>query len=270
MPKEGASLDILNWLQTDAPINPGNSGGPLVNLHGELIGINVAVFNETKEGEPVQGIGFAIPIRLVEEALGNLLSTEFVKSNWFGARMKVGTSPLVISSVQPESPADKAGLKPGDAILQVNGQTPKSFIDFSELLGANAASNITFNVQRGTEPMSVAVRLVPDASVFNANLIREKLGLSLEPRTLQMPRGALKTFVITKVEKDSPADAARVQNGMFITAIDGAAPEDLTTLAKLVFAKKKGEPVQLNLLTLQRENNYSLSLQEWSAGLTPR
>ena len=124
MPKEGAPLDFRNWLQTDAPINPGNSGGPLVNLRGELIGINVAVLNENM-GRPAQGIGFAIPIRRVEEALSDIFPTEFVKSYWFGARVKVGTSPLVITSVQPESPAGRAGLKAGDAILQVNGKAPQ-------------------------------------------------------------------------------------------------------------------------------------------------
>ena len=89
IPKEGAPLDIPNWLQTDAPINPGNSGGPLINMRGELIGLNVAVLNEIG-GQPVQGIGFAIPIRLVEEALSDKLPTEFVKTYWFGARVKVG------------------------------------------------------------------------------------------------------------------------------------------------------------------------------------
>src|SRR5882724_7693111 len=104
LPKENMPLDMFNWLQTDAPINHGNSGGPLVNLRGELIGINVAVLNEV-EGQPVQGIGFAIPIRLVEEALADILPTEFVKTFWFGGRVKVGSYPLVLTSVQPESPA---------------------------------------------------------------------------------------------------------------------------------------------------------------------
>ena len=112
LPKEGEPLDIPNWLQTDAPINLGNSGGPLVNLRGELIGINVAVLNEV-EGQRAQGIGFAIPIRRVLEALSDIFPTEFVKSYWFGARVKVGTTPLVITSVQAQSPAGKAGLKAG-------------------------------------------------------------------------------------------------------------------------------------------------------------
>jgi predicted metalloprotease with PDZ domain len=70
----------------------------------------------------------------VLEALSDIFPTEVVKAYWFGARVKVGTTPLVITSVQPESPAGKAGLKVGDAIIAVNGKVPKSFIDFADRL----------------------------------------------------------------------------------------------------------------------------------------
>ena len=119
-PKAGERLDIPNWLQTDAPINFGNSGGPLVNLRGELIGINVAVLHDF-QGQPAEGIGFAIPIHGVLEALGDIFPTEFIRSYWFGARVKVGTSPLVVTSVQAQSPAGTAGLEAGDAILLLDG-----------------------------------------------------------------------------------------------------------------------------------------------------
>ena len=112
LPKEGEPLDIPNWLQTDAPINPGNSGGPLVNLRGELIGINVAVLNEdpSGNGRPVQGIGFAIPIRLVEEALTDF-PREFVKSGWFGARVKVGLVPADVRRRAAGEPGGPGGIE---------------------------------------------------------------------------------------------------------------------------------------------------------------
>jgi S1-C subfamily serine protease len=246
-------LNFRNWLQTDAPINPGNSGGPLVNLRGELIGINAEVQNDGS-GRPAQGIGFAIPIRLVEEALSDSLPTEFVKSYWFGARVKVGTSPLVITTVQPESPAGRAGLKPGDAVLRVNDQAPRSFIHFAELLATNAGSNIILETQRGLERKRFVVKLVPEQDVFNANLIRDRLGLSLEALTskdlsiryhLNWPGG----FVITGVEDGSPAARAELQSGMLVRAVDGETPVDfsLTALAKRLYLKKKGDPVWLEV-----------------------
>ncbi len=274
MPKEGASLNIPNWLQTDAPINPGNSGGPLVDLRGELIGINVAVVNEVG-GEPAQGLGFAIPIRLVEESLSSIIPTEFVKSYWFGARVRVGTCPLVVTAVQPESPAGRAGLKPGDVILQVNGQTPKSFIDFADLLATNTDADVMLAVQRGAEQAKLAVRLVPTTTVFNEDMIREKLGLSLKPLTSQQmaerynPNSA-GGFVITGVEKDSPASAAGLQSGMLVTAVDGEQPPaSVAELSKLVYAKKPGEPVKLDIAAWQQNGNWNV-LRQATVELTPR
>ncbi len=272
LPKEDQPLDIPNWLQIDAPINVGNSGGPLVNLRGELIGINVAVLNEV-EGQRAQGIGFAIPIRRVLEALSNIFPTEFVKAYWFGARVKVGTTPLVITSVQPQSPAGKAGLKVGDAILQVNGKSPKSFIDFADLLADGAGSQVDLTVRRGAARNEVSVRLVPEKSVFNASMIRDKLGLNLEELTPQLAAryglGPSDAFIITGVEEDGPAATAGLKRGVLVTAIDGQMPADLRAAAKLLYVKKKGDPVQLELAVQQRMGNFNV-LRQGSVELPAR
>jgi S1-C subfamily serine protease len=264
VPKEGEPLDIPNWLQTDAPINLGNSGGPLVNLRGELIGINVAVLNEV-EGQRAQGIGFAIPIRRVLEALSDIFPTEFVKAYWFGARVKVGTTPLVITSVQAQSPAGKAGLETGDAILQVNGKPPKSFIEFTDLLAAGAGSDVTLAIRRGTARKVIAVRLVPEKTVFNAGMIRDKLGLNLEELTPQTAArfgvGASEAFLITGVQGDSPAAGAGLQGNILVTALDGQLPSDLSAAAKLLYGKKKGERVQLGIAVPQRMGNFNILRQ---------
>jgi serine protease Do len=261
-PQEGAALDIPNYLQTDAPINPGNSGGPLVNLRGELIGINVKVLTQTDTGEPVQGIGFAIPIRLVEDALSEIVPTEYVKSFWFGARVKVGSYPLAITSVQPESPAGKAGLKVGDIVMQVNGKVPKTFIDFGDLLASNAKTEIPITIRRGETVSDFHVRMVPEQTVFNAKMIRDKLGLALE----KSPNG----FVITDVQPDSPAAAAGLQPRMIVQAIDmQAPPDDATGIAKLLYGKKKGESVSLDLVVLEQNGNFTM-MRRGRVQLVPR
>jgi S1-C subfamily serine protease len=272
LPKEDEPLDIPNWLQTDAPINMGNSGGPLVNLRGELIGINVAVLNEVM-GQRAQGIGFAIPIRRVLEALSDIFPTEYVKSYWFGARVKVGTTPLVITSVQAQSPAGKAGLKAGDAILEVNGKAPKSFIDFADLLAARAASEVGLSLKRGTGQKEIAVKLVPEKSVFNAGMIRDRLGLSLEELTPQVAArygvGAGDGFLVTGVEEDSQAATAGLQRGMLVIGIDGRLPADLGAAAKLLYPKKKGDRVQLDLAMPQRMGSFNV-LRQGSVELPAR
>lgn len=260
--RQGEQLDYQNWLQTDAAINPGNSGGPLVNLKGELIGINVAVVNETPNGQPVQGIGFAIPIRAVEEALSGIFPTEFVKSFWFGARVKVGSYPLVITSVQPESPAGRAGLRVGDTVLQVNGSVPKTFVNFGDLLASNASGEIPITIRRGDNTSDIKVKLVPEKSIFNAAMVKEKLGLEL--------RKTADGFVITDVQSGSPAENAGLQPKMIVRAIDQQPPPpDITGLAKLLYTKKKNESVLLDLAIVERVGNFNV-LRRGTVQLVPR
>ncbi len=263
-PKEGEPLDIPNWLQTDAPINPGNSGGPLVDLHGELIGINVAVLNEVG-GHSAQGIGFAIPIRRVLEALSDIFPTEFVKGYWFGARVKVGTTPLVVTRVQPQSPAGRAGLRTGDAILAVNGKPPKSFIDFADLLAADASSKVTVDVRRDAGRKEIEVQLVPEQSVFNARMIRQKLGLDLKALTpgvaARFGVNPSSGLLIAGVEEDSPAAAVGLQSGILVTSIDGQSPGDVCSAAKLLYSKPKGDRVQLGLIVLQQMGSFNVRSQ---------
>src|SRR5437868_1584118 len=164
-PTEGEPLDVMDWLQTDAAINPGNSGGPLINLKGELIGINVAVYREG------QGIGFAIPVKRVSAALAEIYSPEVLESLWFGARVRPGPAPMQIISVQSESPAAKAGLGTNDTILKINGKTPTGFIDFnSELLAAKDKKPVSLEFARGDERRTISVRLVQEKTFFNEEL----------------------------------------------------------------------------------------------------
>ncbi|WP_227762048.1 trypsin-like peptidase domain-containing protein [Zhaonella formicivorans] len=127
-----------NLLQTDASINPGNSGGPLLNLQGEVIGINTAV------NASAQGIGFAIPSSTVQEVLQDLMNKGKVSRPWIGVYLQPVTKELadyfglpkeegaVVTSVIPGSPADKAGLKRGDVILEFNKKQIKTTTDLQE------------------------------------------------------------------------------------------------------------------------------------------
>ena len=226
-----------------------------MNLKGELIGINAQVVNRDVNGEPVQGIGFAIPIRLVEQALSDI-PTEFVKSYWFGARVKVDSYPLVIASVQPDSPAGRAGLKVGDVVMQVNGKVPRNFIKFGALLASNATAETAMTIRRGENVSDINVRLVPEGEVFNAKMVRDKLGLTLQQNSVG--------FAITDVQTNSSAATAGLQPGMIVRAVDYQdLPKDLTTLAKLIYTKKSGEAVQLYISFIQQVGNFNIRRQGW-------
>ncbi|HUR44936.1 MAG TPA: trypsin-like peptidase domain-containing protein [Candidatus Saccharimonadales bacterium] len=247
-PSENEPLDVLDWLQTDAAINPGNSGGPLVNLKSELVGINVAVYREG------QGIGFAIPVKRVSQALSEIYSPEVLESLWFGARVRPGSPPLQVTSVQMESPAGKAGLRAGDYIVQINGKTPKGFIDLNrELLSAKDKKEVALKIQRGTENRSVTLRLVPEKTFFNSELFRKKTGASLQELTPELAQNMslgrlVQGVLISSVEKNSPAAEADLKAGMIVTSIDGQALTRIVAAAKAVYAKPRGEKVTLEVV----------------------
>ena len=238
----GERLDIGDWLQTDAAINPGNSGGPLVNLRGELIGLNVAVL---RPDIGAQGIGFAIPIRRVNQALAETLTGESVNHFWFGARLKPGLRPLTIQSIQPGSPADKAGMEVGDAILSVDGHPAGSVIDFNRTLVAAAKDrDVELKLRRHGETQTAQLRLVDERNFFNNELLRRRLGL-----TLKHVDGG---FMVQSVERGGPAAAVRLQPGHFVGAIDGQQPDDLVGAAKLVYNKAHGDPIPMQVLVIER------------------
>ncbi len=255
---EKSPLGIEDWLQTDAAINPGNSGGPLVNLRGELIGLNVAVFRE----QNAQGIGFAIPIKRVAEALSEIFTPEESPQQlWFGARVRSNFNSLQVSSVQSGSPAEKAGLRVGDSILQIGEKTPRNFIEFVvELLNRSEKnSNVPLIVSRNGERKSLAVQLIAQKNFFNADLIRQKLGVTLQEVTPDLAQAlrlnSTSGFLVAGVDDKSPAQIAGVRRGYLITAIDGRVPADLTDLAKILYEKKKGEKAQLGLVLTRQQGN---------------
>jgi len=261
-PAENEPLEVEDWLQTDAAVNPGNSGGPLVNLRGDLIGVNVAVYREG------QGISFAIPVRRITAALAEMYSPETLQSLWFGARVKPGQFPLTVASVQSDSPAARAGLRAGDQIVSVNGRIPKRFIEFvRELIDAGTNRSVALEIQRGGARQSATVRLVRESSFFNSDLIRKKIGLSVEELTPQLAAnlglGDKRGVLITAVEPGSPAAAAELQKNMIITTVDGQvtwqdkqpAPS-YVPVARALHAKHKGDKSQFEVIVPLRIGRY--------------
>ncbi len=246
-PNKDEPLDIPDWLQIDAAINPGNSGGPLVDLRGELIGINVAV---SRQG---QGIGFAIPIKRISATLSEMYTPETLAGLWFGARMRPQQQPPRISELETGSPAAVAGLRQGDSILAVDGKPTRSMFSAVDLLTKVADSrpvDVTF--QRGSERYTARVGLVREQAYFNADMVRSKIGLQVEELSaasaarlgLDLP-GAL---IIEGVEARSEAARADVRRGMIITSIDGQKITRVGRAAKILHGREAGKTVQLELI----------------------
>ena len=260
-PLENEPLDVADWLQTDAAINPGSSGGPLINLRGELIGLNVTFYREG------HGIGFAIPIKQVTEALSQIFVPEVTEAVWFGARIKSGPYPLTVTEVEPDSPVAKASLQKGDVIVQVNGNTPKNFIQCTEWISASPDHEVRLAIQRGVERRNLGARMVP-----LTQLIRQKLGASVQELARDEQAGRFgfrrrEGLLIAEVEPGGPVDRAELQRGDLINGIEGQATSDLLSAASALVGKKKGERVELNVVVRRQRGAF---IQTRHASVTVR
>lgn len=196
-----------DFIQTDAAINPGNSGGPLLNVNGELIGINTAVHS----GGP--GIGFAIPVDRVRAVVRDLVQFSQVRRGWIGIHVSAPRTRfppgVVISAVETGSPAEKAGLRPGDVMLSLGGTPCTSVTAFREraqhMLGGES---LTISTLRGEFKLQVGV-LDP----------RESLGRLKQRLGLEVGDAGGRAVVVIKVTKDMAAARAGIQTGDVIIQV---------------------------------------------------
>lgn len=172
IPKPNSEGDYQNLLQTDAAINPGNSGGPLVNTNGEVIGINTAIIRRNQQGVPLTGLNFAVSINSVKQVLPQLINQGEVTRAWLGVWFQEITPDMsekfgledgegiLISEVVENSPAEKAGLKPGDVIVEINEAKITSGTQFQEeIMYREVGEEIEVAFIRNQEKQSVTVEL---------------------------------------------------------------------------------------------------------------
>ncbi len=253
-PQAGEVLDMENWLQTDAAINPGNSGGPLINLDGELIGINVAVHRQG------QGIGFAIPIARVKETLGKFFAPEQLRGLWFGARATIDTNSLRLARVEPNSPAAKAGLQRGDTVVQVNGNNVKNFVDWAKEVAGRGLKTVRLKIFRGGRFLTIPVTLVPEEKVFNSEAIKNRLGITIrnltERTAEQLGMSFYGGYLITNVEKNGPGATAGLNSGNVIQRVDNKQPESLVAFAKDILTRSADDTVNLSVVWELRRGGF--------------
>lgn len=236
--------DYEDFIQTDAAINPGNSGGPLVNIKGELIGINTAIFSRSGG---YQGIGFAVPSNMARLVMDQLMKQGRIVRGWLGVTIQDVTPEIsqkfglkdsrgaLVGDISKGSPAEKAGIVRGDVILQFNGKEIRSVAALRNMVAqSKAGSQVKARILRGGKEYEVTVTI--------AELPKEAAGAPMEPFPDDIQRNALsgitamdltkeiarqlglaaneKGVVVVRVEPGSPADEAGLKKGDVIQEID--------------------------------------------------
>lgn len=223
-----------DFIQTDAAINPGNSGGPLLNLKGEVIGVNTAIF--TRSGG-YMGIGLSIPSTMAQNVIDQIVDNGTVKRAYLGVILQPvdkalsdalemeGQEGILISDVVKGSPAAKAGLQPGDIIVSFNGKPVKAVTKFrNEIALMNPGTTAKLKILRNNKKMDLTVTLgSQEAEVISEEFI-QKLGIELENLTPDLNArlgygSETQGVVITKVKPGSPAAQAGIQPGFLITGV---------------------------------------------------
>ncbi len=231
----GPDDNISDFIQTDAAINRGNSGGPLVNIRGEVIGMNTWIASTTGGSN---GLGFSLPINNAKKAINDLISTGEYQSGWIGIGMsaldkataaELGADPkkgAFVASVFKKSPADKAGILPGDVVQKVNGQEIRSTEQLSRVvadlpLGKSAAVEV-LRYGKTVKLSAVIEKRDEKAASVDGNYFPGVIILSVKSDDLdkeKLPKNAKGVFVVNVSEK-SPASVIGLKPGDIITEVN--------------------------------------------------
>jgi len=268
--------DLQNFLQTDAAINPGNSGGPLLNLQGEVIGINTAI-TSTSGGNI--GIGFAIPINLAKSVIEELKTKGKITRGYLGVYLEDLTEDMknalnlpslegvLINEVIANSPADNAGIKEGDVIIEYDGNKVTDVQSFRIMVASTApGKTVKLKLIRNSREMELKVKIgemKEEVALSGGEKQGAELGMQVvdidSPDAKMYNISTKKGVVVTEVESSSPAGDAGIQPGDVIIGIGNKEIADISDFRKAIQDLKKGKPVIFQIQRGERKRYVALT-----------
>jgi serine protease Do/serine protease DegQ len=246
--RSGLSMEGYEYfIQTDASINPGNSGGALINLRGELVGINSAIIGPS--GGNV-GIGFAVPSVLARAVMEQLIRFGEVKRGRLGISMQdvAGGEGAQVADVQGNSPAAQAGLKTGDVVIALNGRPVRGAAELRARLSVvPVGESVDLRVQRGSEAQVLRARIgeLEKGQLAGGQTLRELPGAAVAPAERKGLPGRNRAVLVTGVEAGSPAFVHGLRAGDLIIGVN---QRRVTSVAELAKALQGSGRVALNVI----------------------
>jgi len=251
-----------DFIQTDASINPGNSGGPLLNINGDLIGINTAIYAKA------QGIGFAIPINKARRIIADLIRHGEVIPAWIGLVVQdidsklakylnlPGSKGVIVKEVEKNSPAGEAGIREGDIVLSVGNKKIQSEQDFQSALSDFSSGNsIKIELQRGGKEQHVSVQAAVFPMARAKALISTLLGVTVDNigsgRRYSNRMVATEGVVISELQSQSYLARIGVRPGDVIRRLDDIPIKDIKDLEKAMVKYRNKSSV---VILLQRDH----------------
>ncbi len=241
-------------IQTDASINPGNSGGPLLNILGELIGINTAIRTDA------QNIGFAIPVDQLREILPDVLNAEKLNKVLVGLTVNEA-QPASVAEVRSGSPADQAGIKPGDVIAAINGKKVQRGVDFHvAMLERKAGDEVQLSLLREGKSRETKLALVPVPKPDGKKLAKERLGLTIadvkETTSKKFRWDREPGVIVMAVDPRGPAAEANIEPGDLLVSLERHGVGDVDQFGAFLAAAPPGEVINIGLLRERRGTIY--------------
>ena len=260
-----------DYIQTDAAINPGNSGGPLINMKGELIGVNNSIITKSGGNE---GIGFSIPANMAKRIMEQLIKHGHVIRGYFGAKTQnVSQAGLIkslnlknnkgalVTEVVRNSPAQRGGLKVGDFITRVGNDLIENRNDYRNVASMCKPNTVVpVYVVRNGKPLVLKLKAgkskLKQRTIFPQTppVDPHAFGIEFSAPTREIVRKyrvrkVVKGVVITKVLEHSPAAKLGLRPGMIITNVDGKAVKDATMLGRYLATKNEADGVRMRIIT---------------------
>lgn len=240
-------------IQTDASINPGNSGGPLLNILGEMIGVNTAIRTD------VQNIGFAIPVDHLREILPQVLDCEKLNQKIIG--MHVNGDPVHVTEVSSGGPADEAGVRVGDQLLEIDGRPVSNFLDFYvSVLERRGDDSLRLKLGRDGRTFSITVKLEGVPKPDSQELALKRLGVRVSDVREDVARRFMLRrqggVIVLAVEPGSPADQAGLKPGDLLVSIGPNWLQNVEQMGAVLSAVRPSEPVQLGFRREHRGRLY--------------